>query len=279
MQSKNKLLIVADSEDESKVVSVLLEKMYANIKISLIPESYILDFDEWQPEIVILAFKKIESTIRFCMLLKQLSKTLHDHNRHKIISLCQYQDIDLAYKLCRANKLYDYVPFWPMAHDNNRLLMSVINSLKLVSMEINQNEQVVNFDGILNNKESKDVEKLPLVMLVDDEKFQHKIVGHYLNEINCKIESVYSALDTISKLKECMPKLILMDVVMPDISGIDLIYKIKDTFGDFKIPIVMVTGNSDADVVQQSIEAGAAGFLVKPFSKKTFEDKVLNYLQ
>ena len=70
-----------------------------------------------------------------------------------------------------------------------------------------------------------------------------------------------------------------MDVLMPGMSGLDLTRHLKSTPVGMDIPIVMVTGNSDKDVVEKSLQAGASDFLVKPFSQDMFLRKLQRFLR
>ncbi len=70
-----------------------------------------------------------------------------------------------------------------------------------------------------------------------------------------------SAVDMVERLK---PDLVCMDVVMPEKNGIDALCEIKAAYPD--IEVVMVTSNSDPATVQESIQNGACGFIIKPFN-------------
>jgi DNA-binding response OmpR family regulator len=69
-----------------------------------------------------------------------------------------------------------------------------------------------------------------------------------------------------------------MDVQLPDVDGIELTRRIRANARFAEIPVVMVTGQSDKNVVVQSIKVGASGFLVKPFNKENLLNKIRNTL-
>ncbi|MFZ6815326.1 response regulator [Undibacterium sp. Rencai35W] len=78
-----------------------------------------------------------------------------------------------------------------------------------------------------------------------------------------------TGLEMAVKLK---PKIILLDVVMPKISGLEILPKIKEALPDVKV--LMVTANKDQDTVSEAVKAGIHGFIVKPFNAQRVLDTV-----
>ena len=75
------------------------------------------------------------------------------------------------------------------------------------------------------------------------------------------------ALEVLAKDKSEIPDLILLDINLPDISGIDLLTRLKSDNRFAKIPVVMLTGSNVDDDIQRSYDLGASTYLVKPISK------------
>ncbi len=78
------------------------------------------------------------------------------------------------------------------------------------------------------------------------------------------------AIEALMRLKESgsrIPDLILLDINLPDISGIDLLTRLKDDSRLCRIPVVMLTGSNVDDDIQKSYDLGASTYLVKPISK------------
>ena len=78
------------------------------------------------------------------------------------------------------------------------------------------------------------------------------------------------AIEALARLKEngsTIPDLILLDINLPDISGIDLLTKLKRDNKLSRIPVVMLTGSNVDDDIQKSYDLGASTYLVKPISK------------
>ena len=75
------------------------------------------------------------------------------------------------------------------------------------------------------------------------------------------------ALDALqNKTKEDLPQLILLDINLPDISGIDLLTTIKKDKSLDTIPVVILTGSNEDQDIQKSYDLGASSYLVKPIS-------------
>ncbi|MCB2042801.1 MAG: response regulator, partial [Rhodoferax sp.] len=119
----------------------------------------------------------------------------------------------------------------------------------------------------------------PLLLLVDDDEFQHKLLRRMLSDVDCDLVSALSGRDAMAALRNCRPDLILMDVQLPDLHGVELTRRIHASDQFARLPILMITGQSDKGVVVESIKAGASGFLVKPIAKDLLLAKIRNSLQ
>lgn len=68
--------------------------------------------------------------------------------------------------------------------------------------------------------------------------------------------------------------LVLTDLTMPSMSGVELIRKIREKDPQHKLPVIVVSGENDPKIVVEALKAGADAFVLKPFSPKTIGDKV-----
>ncbi|MDP2759991.1 MAG: response regulator [Sideroxyarcus sp.] len=118
----------------------------------------------------------------------------------------------------------------------------------------------------------------PVVLVVDDDEFQHKIAGKILEGRNYHLVFASGGIEALKVLRKTHPDLILMDVMMPDMNGLEVVRYIKSAPQLAGIPIIMVTGKSDKNIVMESLQAGAAGFVVKPFDRDTLLGKVAQAL-
>ena len=118
----------------------------------------------------------------------------------------------------------------------------------------------------------------PLVLFVEDDEFQHKLLGQLLRDENLELAFATSGTEALATLRRRTPDLILMDVGLPDIDGIEMTRRIKSIDQFAGVSVLMITGHSNKDIVVQSMKAGASGFVVKPFKRETLVAKIRSCL-
>jgi two-component system chemotaxis response regulator CheY len=115
------------------------------------------------------------------------------------------------------------------------------------------------------------------VMLVDDTKFMRMMLANILKPKGFEIVAEASdGLEAIDKYKECKPDLVTMDIVMPNMEGIDAVRNIVS--GDSNAKIIMVTAVGQDSKVKEAIQAGAKGYIVKPFQAPQVLEEVQKVL-
>lgn len=85
-------------------------------------------------------------------------------------------------------------------------------------------------------------------------------------------------MEALAILRKRRPDLILMDVGLPDIDGVETTRRLKSVEQFAKIPVIMITGRSEKSVVVESMKAGASSFAVKPFDQDVLCAKVSSLL-
>jgi CheY-like chemotaxis protein len=90
---------------------------------------------------------------------------------------------------------------------------------------------------------------------------------------------VASGIEALNMLRKVLPDLILMDISMPDMDGLEVMRRMKGVARFTNIPIIMITGNSDQDVVTESLKAGAIDFMVKPLGRDALITKIAKILR
>jgi CheY-like chemotaxis protein len=116
------------------------------------------------------------------------------------------------------------------------------------------------------------------VLVVDDDEFQHRLLAQLLIEEQLELAFATSASTALAAMRKRAPELILMDVQLPDMNGIEVTQRLKAVHQFAAIPIVMITGASAKNVVMESLKAGAADFVVKPFDKDKLLAKMRHFL-
>jgi CheY-like chemotaxis protein len=118
----------------------------------------------------------------------------------------------------------------------------------------------------------------PVVLVVEDNEFQQSLLKGLLAEADLELAFAASGIEALATLHRQRPDLILMDVNLPDIDGIETTRRLKSVKQFADIPVVMITGHSEKNVVVESRKAGASDFVVKPFTKGTLLAKVRDFL-
>ncbi|MDE2629123.1 MAG: response regulator [Burkholderiales bacterium] len=117
----------------------------------------------------------------------------------------------------------------------------------------------------------------PTVLVVDDDELQHKMVATLLAEENCHLVFATTGSRALKIIGKSLPDLILMDVQMPGMDGIEVLRRLKAAPHLASVPVIMITGKSAGTVVVDCLKAGAADFIVKPFDRHTLISKVARW--
>ena len=106
------------------------------------------------------------------------------------------------------------------------------------------------------------------VLVVDDNQQNLELIQAYLEDFNCNTipaEDGQKALEILAE-KE-LPDLILLDVMMPKISGFEVCRRLKGDTQTAHIPVIMVTALSELADIERAIDSGTDDFLSKPVNK------------
>lgn len=115
------------------------------------------------------------------------------------------------------------------------------------------------------------------VMIVDDSAAIRKILHRVLVQAEVPLGQVHEACDgkdALEKLKSAKVGLILSDINMPNMDGIELLNRLKADENFKSVPIVMVTTEGSQAKVLQALELGAAGYVRKPFTAEQIQEKL-----
>ncbi|HUO35915.1 MAG TPA: sigma-54 dependent transcriptional regulator [Candidatus Acidoferrum sp.] len=103
---------------------------------------------------------------------------------------------------------------------------------------------------------------LPRILIVEDEENARKGYEALLRRWNCEVLGVGSGEDALARFQEFRPGVILADVELPGMNGLDLIRQLGDAIRE--IPVIVITGRGSDERVVQAIEAGAFWYIEKP---------------
>ena len=117
-------------------------------------------------------------------------------------------------------------------------------------------------------------------LIVDDFSTMRRIVRGLLREMGCNnADEAEDGNMALQMLREDKFDFVVSDVNMPNMNGFELLKAIKADESLKHIPVLMVTAEARKEDIVQAAQSGAAGYVVKPFTKATLEDKVQKILQ
>ena len=105
------------------------------------------------------------------------------------------------------------------------------------------------------------------VLVVDDNPQNLELLIAYLEDVDCRTISASSGHDALDIVKKDPPDLILLDVMMPKISGFEVCRRLKNNPDTADIPIIMVTALNELGDIERAIDSGTDDFLSKPVNK------------
>jgi DNA-binding response OmpR family regulator len=110
----------------------------------------------------------------------------------------------------------------------------------------------------LENKENKAV-----ILIVEDDKFLRELLVRKLENEGFKIVRAIDGEEALKKIKEELPQLILLDLVLPGIDGFEVLRRIKGDPATSKIPVIILSNLGQREEVEKGIQLGANDYLVK----------------
>jgi two-component system chemotaxis response regulator CheY len=117
-------------------------------------------------------------------------------------------------------------------------------------------------------------------LIVDDFSTMRRIVRGLLKEMGCNnADEAEDGAVALGMLKANKYDFVVSDINMPNMNGFDLLKAVKADDSLKHIPVLMVTAEARKEDIVLAAQSGAAGYIVKPFTKATLEEKVQKILQ
>lgn len=120
------------------------------------------------------------------------------------------------------------------------------------------------------------------ILLVDDNEQNVELLQAYLEALPCRILTAYDGLEAIRIIEDPdqpTPDLILLDVMMPRMSGFEVCRKLKEDPATRSIPIMMVTALNELGDIERGVESGTDDFVTKPVNKLELITRVKSLLR
>lgn len=111
------------------------------------------------------------------------------------------------------------------------------------------------------------VNEKPRVLIADDNEPNVELLEAYLSSLDIETAIAVDGQDTLDKVASFKPQLVLLDVMMPKLSGFEVCQRLKSDPATSSVMILMVTALNELGDIERAVEAGTDDFLSKPVNK------------
>lgn len=106
------------------------------------------------------------------------------------------------------------------------------------------------------------------LLIVDDDTIAAAVLEQQLRQAGYQVRTLYSGMDALEAVRKQPPELILLDVMMPGMSGLEVCRRLREEFDANTLPIILVTARTRPEDIVEGLNAGANDYLAKPFWHK-----------
>ena len=118
-----------------------------------------------------------------------------------------------------------------------------------------------------------------VILVVDDDPLVREIVRAYLEPREYGVLTAPTGEDGLNTLRSCTPALVVLDLSMPRMHGLEMLQKMKADPRTRDVPVLVLTSSSAGVDVSAAVRAGAAGYLLKPFRGTDLVSRVQRLLE
>jgi CheY-like chemotaxis protein len=247
-------LIVADDDEDGRAVATRIGAEFAaGLAICDQPEQAHVHVQSHRPHVVVLALASLQAVERHAYAL----------------ALCNTVSMAAAARMCRDGLIDDYVQHFPVPVDAERLAASMRLAARIARSGQGAGSAAAGAGATPHR---------PVVLMVEDDVVLHTLVAAMLESEAIELVVEADGGSALDRIRAVAPDLVLMDIVLPGGDGVALTEQIKATPELAAIPVVMLTGEARLETLVRSMEAGAADFIVKPFTREALLAKLGRYL-
>jgi two-component system, OmpR family, alkaline phosphatase synthesis response regulator PhoP len=117
------------------------------------------------------------------------------------------------------------------------------------------------------------------ILVVDDNAQNLELLVAYLDSLSCQVITAADGIEALEKVRQGCPDLILLDVMMPRMSGFEVCRKLKSDPATRDIPIIMVTALNELGDIERGVESGTDDFITKPVNRLELTTRVKSLLR
>ncbi|EAZ88752.1 response regulator [Crocosphaera chwakensis] len=119
----------------------------------------------------------------------------------------------------------------------------------------------------------------PLILGVDDNEDNLLLLTHIMQCMGCNLITANNGNDVLSLVKDYQPDLILLDIILPGLNGIEVIEQLKGDEATKNIPIIAVTGFANPEKCNYLLNIGCQGCIIKPYLIEQLESLVFKLVK
>jgi len=123
-----------------------------------------------------------------------------------------------------------------------------------------------------------DSQRNQYILVVDDAAFMRRMIAGIVRTLGYDVVDAPDGPSAIATMKQDPPALVILDIMMPQMTGYQVCEWIRANPATAGIPVIVCTANQERKHLEQAIKAGASDFLCKPVTKKTLEERLLKHL-
>jgi DNA-binding response OmpR family regulator len=117
------------------------------------------------------------------------------------------------------------------------------------------------------------------VLIVDDSATMRAVLKLHLSQIsNICVQEAVNGRDALEKKRTVSPDLIVTDITMPEMDGLELLDKIRSTSSKIDLPVIIISSHDEEMHVLRGLKAGANDYLHKPVDARLLNSKIRYYL-
>ena len=122
-------------------------------------------------------------------------------------------------------------------------------------------------------------ETLPVILVVDDNQQNLELIRAYLEDVDCETVAAADGVEALDVIAENKPDLVLLDVMMPKMSGFEVCRRLKNNPETENIPVIMVTALNEFGDIERGIDSGTDDFVSKPVNRLELLTRVRTMLK
>jgi DNA-binding response OmpR family regulator len=119
---------------------------------------------------------------------------------------------------------------------------------------------------------------MSLIFVVDDDPDVRELVEYKLLQQGHDVQSAADGQEALRLVRGAKPALLLLDVMMPGLSGFDVLKELRADEATKSLPIIMLTAKAETDDVERGLALGASDYMIKPFSPRELMNRIQAHL-